>query len=117
MPVRTPVSKQVQGMCLRQYSGGAVITNKDYEAEGDFEFKIKPSFIPGVVTAVGLSRDTEDPSDQYLELIFDPAMYSTSQFLINMGGMKEYFGTGLRSKFYTINLSDVFPPSETPAPS
>ncbi len=73
-------------MCLRPFSGGAVITNKDYEAEGDFEFKIRPSFISGVVTAVGLSRDTEDRADQYLELIFDPGMNSTSQFLINMGG-------------------------------
>ena len=48
-------------MCSRTNSGAALISSDSFETFGEFEFKISPSLSDGVITAVGIADDDENP--------------------------------------------------------
>ena len=92
-------------MCSRSNSGAAVISDKGYSSEGEFEFKISPSLSDGVVTAIGLADDSVNPKDPYLQLIFDTLTYPSSQFAIVVGGLPEQSS----SSIFMVNVNEIFP--------
>jgi hypothetical protein len=85
-------------------SGAAVITEKGYPTSGEFEFKIKPSLSDGVTTVLGLADDSINPSNLFIQLMFDSKLYTNSSFVVVFGGMEI-----LENFSYMVNVSEVFP--------
>jgi hypothetical protein len=85
-------------------SGAAVITEKSYPTSGEFEFKIKPSLSDGVTTVLGLADDSINPSNLFIQLMFDSQLYTNSSFVVVFGGVEI-----LENFSYMVNVSEVFP--------
>lgn len=96
---------QKLGMCSRTSSGAAVISDQGFSSEGEFEFKIRPSFSEGVVTAIGLADDSLNPKDPYVQLIFDTLSYTTSKFAIVVGSGPDQQSAST----FMVNVNDIFP--------
>jgi hypothetical protein len=92
-------------MCSRTSSGAAVISDRGFSSEGEFEFKIRPSLSEGVVTAIGLADDSVNPKDPYVQLIFDTLSYTTSKFAIVVGGGPDQQAVST----FMVNVNDIFP--------
>ena len=92
-----------QRMCSRQTSGAAVISEKAYPTSGEFEFKIKPSLSNGVVTVLGLADDSTNPSNPYVQLMFDSQQYTNTSFAVVFGGPE------INDTYnYMVNVSEAF---------
>eukprot|EP00347_Sterkiella_histriomuscorum_P020217 403338641 len=67
-------------------SGSAVISDNQYST-GEFEFKIKPSFVNGLVTVFGLSDDGIKPKTPFAQLVFDYQQYGEQQVALILAGI------------------------------